>query len=55
MDKMRGELMTKETLWQKWCKHYRSGGVFYAVYRGVKYLAWRIRMVRLNRLQRKMK
>lgn len=34
----------EETLWQKWRKHYRSAGLFYALYRGFKYLIWRIRM-----------
>ncbi|HTY45708.1 MAG TPA: hypothetical protein VMD52_06965 [Patescibacteria group bacterium] len=29
-----------ETLWQKWCAHYRNGGFFYALYRGVKYIVF---------------
>ena len=38
-----------ETLWQKWCKHYRDGGVLYAVYRGFKYLTFLIRKHILRR------
>lgn len=38
----------RETLWQKWCKHYRSGGIFYAIYRGIKYLVWRIRLLAMD-------
>lgn len=30
-----------ETNWQKFMKHCRTGGFFYAVYRGIKYLQWR--------------
>lgn len=37
-----------DTLWDKWRKHYRNGGLSYAIYRGFKYLAWRIRMIRLS-------
>jgi hypothetical protein len=34
--------MQQETMYQKWLKHKKSGGFLYAVYRGVKYLVWRI-------------
>jgi hypothetical protein len=30
-----------EIIWQKFVKHYRVKGFFYAVYRGIKYLQWR--------------
>ena len=33
----------KESLWVKWCGHYKSGGFFYAFYRGIKYIIWRIK------------
>jgi len=42
----------EETLWQKWCKHYRAGGFFYAVYRGIKYLVWRMKKPKLERRAR---
>jgi len=29
-----------ETNWQKFMKHYKAHGFFYAVYRGIKYLQW---------------
>ena len=35
--------MTQETLLQKWGRHYRRGGFFYAVYRGVKYVVFLVR------------
>lgn len=35
--------MQTETLWQKWCKHYRNGGVWYALFRGVKFLIYLFR------------
>ena len=33
----------KETLRGKWRRHYKSGGFFYAFYRGIKYIIWRIK------------
>ncbi len=30
-----------ETNLQKFVRHCRTGGLFYAVYRGVKYISWR--------------
>lgn len=30
-----------ETNWQKFTKHYKAYGFFYAIYRGIKYLQWR--------------
>ncbi|MDD5560764.1 MAG: hypothetical protein PHT50_01330 [Candidatus Omnitrophica bacterium] len=30
-----------ETLWQKFMKHNKTGGFFYALKRGFKYIAWR--------------
>ncbi|MDD4939437.1 MAG: hypothetical protein PHE18_02440 [Candidatus Omnitrophica bacterium] len=30
-----------ETNWQKFAKHFKNGGVFYALYRGIKYIKWR--------------
>ncbi len=33
----------KESLKAKWERHYASGGFFYAVYRGFKYLIFLIR------------
>lgn len=30
-----------QTNWQKFMKHFRAHGFFYAVYRGIKYLQWR--------------
>ena len=41
--------MSEETLWKKWLRHYKSGGVTYAVYRGVKYLIWRVKKTKLDR------
>lgn len=30
-----------ETNWQKFMKHWRARGFFYAIYRAIKYLKWR--------------
>ncbi|MBU2034324.1 MAG: hypothetical protein ABH882_02220 [Candidatus Omnitrophota bacterium] len=30
-----------QTSWQKFITHCKNGGLFYAFYRGFKYLAWR--------------
>ena len=30
-----------QTNWEKFVKHLRAGGFFYALYRGVKYIKWR--------------
>jgi len=35
-----------ETLWQKFVKHYKSNGLFYAIKRGFRYIAWRNRCVK---------
>jgi hypothetical protein len=34
------------THWQKFIKHVKSGGLFYAVYRGFKYISWRSQCAR---------
>ncbi len=30
-----------QTSWQKFVKHCKAGGFFYAVFRGLKYIKWR--------------
>jgi hypothetical protein len=46
------DIVMEESLWMKWHKHCKSGGLIYAVYRGVKYAFWcgeRRRLRRQNR------
>lgn len=31
----------EETNWEKFVKHYKTGGFLYAIYRGIKYIQWR--------------
>ncbi len=35
-----------ETNLQKFVKHYKAKGFFYAIYRGIKYVRWRIMCAR---------
>jgi len=37
-----------ETNWQKFVKHHKTGGLFYAIYRGIKYISWRNRCKRMG-------
>jgi hypothetical protein len=36
----------EETYWQKFIKHCKNGGFFYAFFRGFKYLGWRMKCYR---------
>jgi len=38
---IKGGVPMAETHWQKFVKHYKTEGFFYAIYRGIKYIAWR--------------
>jgi hypothetical protein len=39
----------EKTLWQKWHRHRKDGGLLYAFYRGLKYTAWRIKKSKIDR------
>jgi len=47
--------MKRDSLWQKWRGHYKSGGCLYAVYRGLKYIIWLIKKAGIDRQQREMR
>jgi ribosomal protein L20A (L18A) len=37
-----------ETNWQKFVKHYKAGGLFHAIQRSIKYIAWRNKCRRMG-------